>query len=330
MRYLKTYLRDRLPAVGIFLLFSLIFLTVFALYRLPMAAVLYPVGLCGVLGCVFLGLDIRRARERHRRLEQLSQLSGAVMGEFPLPINQDHRDYQHIIQLLRAEQAQREGEMQRRYEDMVDYYTVWAHQIKTPIASMRLTLQSQDSPTARQQLEELQRIEQYVEMVLAFLRLDSESTDYLFREYQLDGILRGAVRKFSTQFIRRHIALHYEPTGLRVLTDEKWLSFVVEQVLSNALKYTPDGGEVWLELEKPATLCIRDNGMGIAAEDLPRIFQKGYTGYNGRADKKASGLGLYLCRRICTNLGHTISAQSVAGEGTSIRINLEREQRWLE
>ena len=312
MRYLKTYLRDRLPAVGIFLLFSLIFLTVFALYRLPIAAVLYPVGLCGVLGCVFLGLDIRRARERH------------------LPINQDHRDYQHIIQLLRAEQAQREGEMQRRYEDMVDYYTVWAHQIKTPIASMRLTLQSQDSPTARQQLEELQRIEQYVEMVLAFLRLDSESTDYLFREYQLDGILRGAVRKFSTQFIRRHIALHYEPTGLRVLTDEKWLSFVVEQVLSNALKYTPDGGEVWLELEGPATLCIRDNGMGIAAEDLPRIFQKGYTGYNGRADKKASGLGLYLCRRICTNLGHTISAQSVAGEGTSIRINLEREQRWLE
>lgn len=120
MRFLKTYLRDRLPAVGIFLLFSLIFLTVFALYRLPMAAVLYPVGLCAVLGCVFLGLDVRRAQERHRRLEQLSQLSGAVMGEFPLPINQDHRDYQHIIQLLRAEQAQREGEMQRRYEDMVD------------------------------------------------------------------------------------------------------------------------------------------------------------------------------------------------------------------
>ena len=330
MRDFKIYLRDRLPAVGVFLLFSLIFLTVFALYRLPIAAVLYPVGLCAVLGGVFLALDVRRARERHRRLERLSQLSGAVMGEFPLAINQDHRDYQHIIQLLRAEQAQREGEMQRRYGDMVDYYTVWAHQIKTPIASMRLTLQSQDSPTARQQLEELQRIEQYVEMVLAFLRLDSESTDYLFREYELDTILRGAVRKFSTQFIRRRIALHYEPTGLRVLTDEKWLSFVVEQVLSNALKYTPDGGEVWVELEKPATLCIRDNGMGIAAEDLPRIFQKGYTGYNGRADKKASGLGLYLCRRICQSLGHTISAQSVAGEGTTIRMNLEREQRWLE
>ena len=330
MTYFKTYLRDRWKAVGVFMLFSLIFFGVFALYQLPLGAVLYPVGLCGVLGCVFLGLDVRRTRERHRRLEQLSRLSGAVMGDFPTPCCQDDRDYQHIIHLLRQEQARREGEMQGRYEDMVDYYTVWAHQIKTPIASMRLTLQSQDSPAARQLLEELMRIEQYVEMVLAFLRLDSQSTDYLFREYDLDNIVRGAVRKFSTQFIRRRITLHYEPSGLQVLTDEKWLAFVVEQVLSNALKYTPDGGEVWVELDAPATLCIRDNGIGIAPEDLPRIFQKGYTGYNGRVDKKASGLGLYLCQRICSNLGHRISARSTLGQGTTIRICLDREERWVE
>lgn len=330
MKEFWTYLRDRWRAVGVFVLFSLIFLGVFALYGLPLGAVLYPAGVCLVLGCVFLALDVRQARERHRRLEQLSRLSGAVMGDFPPPSNQDHRDYQYIIGLLRQEQARREEEMQRRYGDMVDYYTVWAHQIKTPIASMRLTLQNEDSPTARQLLEELMRIEQYVEMVLAFLRLDSDSTDYLFREYDLDGIVRGAVRKFSTQFIRRRMMLHYEPLGLQVLTDEKWLAFVVEQVLSNALKYTPDGGEVWVELETPMTLCIRDNGIGIAPEDLPRIFQKGYTGYNGRSDKKASGLGLYLCRRICTNLGHRISAQSTLGQGTTIRISLEREKRWVE
>lgn len=330
MKMIWTYLQDRRKAAGIFGVFSLIFLGTFFLYRLPLGAVLYPIGLCLVLGGVFVGLDVRRARDKHRRLEQLSQLPGAVMGEFPIPRCQDDRDYQHIIAQLRQEQQEREQEMQRRYGDMVDYYTVWAHQIKTPIASMRLTLQSQDSALARQQLEELMRIEQYVEMVLAFLRLDSDSTDYLFREYELDGIVRGAVRKFSTQFIRRHMTLHYQPLQTRVLTDEKWLAFVVEQVLSNALKYTPDGGEVWVELEGASTLCIRDNGMGIAPEDLPRIFQKGYTGYHGRRDKKASGLGLYLCQRVCTNLGHTITAQSIPGEGTTIRICLEREQRWLE
>ena len=253
-----------------------------------------------------------------------------LVDELPEPATLAEEDLQEMIRELKRLNEVTETARQTERRESLDYYTTWVHQIKTPISTMKMILESEDTDEHRELLAELFRIEQYVEMVLAFLRLDSESTDYLFREYQLDGILRGAVRKFSTQFIRRHIALHYEPTGLRVLTDEKWLSFVVEQVLSNALKYTPDGGEVWLGLEKPATLCIRDNGMGIAAEDLPRIFQKGYTGYNGRADKKASGLGLYLCRRICTNLGHTISAQSVAGEGTSIRINLEREQRWLE
>ena len=330
MKFFCMYLRDRAKAIGVFVLFTLIFLVIFALYRLPVAAVLYPAGLCAVLGIILLIWDVRCWADKHRRLERLSQLSGAVMGAFPIPRSQDDRDYQHIITLLCQEQRDREQEMQRRYQDMVDYYTVWAHQIKTPIASMRLTLQSQDSALARQQLEDLMRIEQYVEMVLAFLRLDSDSTDYLFREYELDGIVRGAVRKFSTQFIRRRIALHYAPVSLRVLTDEKWLTFVVDQVLSNALKYTPDGGAVWVELEGPATLCIRDNGMGIAPEDLPRIFQKGYTGYHGRRDKKASGLGLYLCRRICTNLGHDITAQSVPGEGTTIRISLGREKRWVE
>ena len=118
--------------------------------------------------------------------------------------------------------------------------------------------------------------------------------------------------------------LRYEPVNTRVITDEKWLLFVVEQVLSNAVKYTPAGGSVTIDLEQPKTLCIRDTGIGIAPEDLPRIFEKGYTGYNGRNDKKASGIGLYLCRRICHNLGHRITANSSLDSGTVIRIHLEQ------
>ena len=152
------------------------------------------------------------------------------------------------------------------------YYTLWAHQIKTPIASIRLNQQNEDSEFSRRVAEDLQRIEQYVDMVLAFLRLDSDSTDYVFMEYDLDGIVRSAVKKFSTQFIRRRINLVYEPLGKKVVTDEKWLSFVVEQVLSNALKYTPSG-TVGIYIEEPTTLCISDTGIGIAPEDLPRIFE---------------------------------------------------------
>ena len=151
----------------------------------------------------------------------------------------------------------------------------------------------------------------------------------MIREHDLDAIVRQAVRKFAREFIARKIQLVYEPVNTTVITDEKWLSFVIEQVLSNALKYTPSGS-ITISLEAPKTLCIRDTGMGIAPEDLPRIFEKGYTGYHGRADKKATGIGLYLCRRVCSNLGHTITAKSTVDLGTTIEIDLSRKKLEVE
>ena len=186
---------------------------------------------------------------------------------------------------------------------------------------MRLQLQNEDSPFARRLTAELFRIEQYVEMAMAFLRLDSDATDYVIREQPLDPILRGAIRKFAGEFIDRRLKLQYEPVSVSVLTDEKWLSFVIEQLLSNALKYTPSGA-VSLYMETPLTLCIRDTGIGIAAEDLPRIFEPGFTGGNGRLDKRASGIGLYLCRRVCERLGHRIQVESAPGQGTCVRLDL--------
>ena len=160
-------------------------------------------------------------------------------------------------------------------------------------------------------------------MVLCYIRLESVSTDYVIRECDLDSIIRAALRRFSSQFIRKKLKLGFEPTGAKVLTDEKWLLFVIEQVLSNSLKYTVSGG-ITITFEN-GILEIRDTGIGISPEDLPRIFDKGYTGCNGRTDMKASGIGLYLCRRICRALGHSVSASS-SETGTAIRVGLERSK----
>ena len=326
MRFFLSYVSQRKKMIGLLALFCFIFLVAFWLYALSLGAVLYPAVVCLVIGALCLLFDVRQALKKHRMLMALSRQSSALMEVFPEEKTQDDKDYQMLIRLLREEQAQLENAMNQRYTDMIDYYTIWAHQIKTPIASMRLTLQNEDSPLSRQLAEDLFRIEQYVEMVLMFLRLDADSTDYVIREYDLDSIVKQAVRKYSTQFIRKRVKLHYEPIETQVITDEKWLLFVVEQVLSNAIKYTPAGGSVTIHLEQPKTLCIRDTGIGIAPEDLPRIFEKGYTGYNGRSDKKASGIGLYLCRRICSNLGHRITANSSLESGTVIRIFLEQKK----
>lgn len=329
MNIFALYVRQRKRTIILFCLFSFVFLFTFFLYNLPMAAVCYPICICLIITLGVFVWDIKHIKRKHQKLTELSQQPASLMEHFPAQQTQDDIDYQAIIQSLRQQQNQLETTMNMKYQDMIDYYTIWAHQIKTPIAAMRLTLQNEDSALSRQISEQLQKIEQYVEMVLAFLRLDSTSKDYVFRQQPLDTILKDAVKKFARQFIRKKLRLSYEPTNAMVLTDEKWLSFVIEQILSNALKYT-NSGTITIDMEEPLTLCIRDTGIGIAPEDLPRVFEKSYTGYNGHNDKKASGIGLYLCKRICKNLGHTITIQSSLDSGTVVRIGLEQSYLQVE
>lgn len=325
------YLRERRRVVCAFCLFVLIFFVTFCLYHLPLGAVAYPALLCALAGLFWLAGDYRAACRRHELLARLAASPAAAqLGELPAPATQNEADCQRLIRLLRSGYEELDAGSAARYADMIDYYTIWAHQIKTPIASMRLHLQAEDTALSRQLTADLFRIEQYVEMVLMFLRLDADSTDYLFQSCELDGLVRACVKKFAGEFIRRKVRLDYEPLHASAVTDEKWLAFVIEQVLSNALKYTPAGGSISITLEAPQTLCIRDTGIGIAPEDLPRIFEKGYTGWNGRTDKQASGIGLYLCRRVCDALGHTLCAESAPGSGTCIRIGLARRELKME
>ena len=325
LKYLKQQWRV-LAAGGVFFL---IFAVSFLLYHLPVEAVIYPMLLSGLLGSFILLCGFLRTKREHETLCRIRTIADAMADSFPQNETIAGEDYRQILRLLCEEHSAYHTETNRRYAEMVDYYTVWAHQCKTPIASMRLTLQNEDTPLSRKLTADLYRVEQYVEMVLTFLRLDAESTDYVFREYDLDTIVRAAVKKFSYEFIGRKLKLIYEPLQTTVVTDEKWLSFVIEQVLSNALKYTTSGS-ITISMEGEKTLRIRDTGIGIAPEDLPRIFENGYTGYNGRTDKKASGIGLYLCRRICNNLGHTISANSVVDVGTTIDIDLSGAELEME
>lgn len=296
---------------------------VFGLYHLPLASVGYAALLCAVLALIWLVVDLGAYRRRHQCLEALQTEITVTLEHLPPPLNALEADYQALLHILDAQRREQEGKLSRQYRDMMEYYTIWAHQIKTPIAAMRLLLQEEDSPQSRALGEELQRVEQYVQMVLGYLRLDSESTDFVLRRCDLDTVVRQAVRNYAGSFIRKKIALDYQGVNVQVLTDEKWLRFVIEQVLSNALKYTRSG-KVTISLEGEATLVIADTGIGIAPEDLPRIFERGFTGCNGRVDQRSSGIGLYLCRRILKQLGHGIRITSAPGQGTRVCLDLEQ------
>ena len=306
-----------------------IFAAVFALYDLPLEAVVYAGVLCLALGLVLFAVGYSRFLQRHRELRQLLRQAGEKALPLPLARGLLEEDYQALLRAVCQDRARLAAENENRLRELTDYYSLWAHQIKTPIAAMDLLLQEDDSPHRGELDMELLKIGQYVEMVLSYLRLDSDSTDYVLREYPLDDILRQAVRKFAKMFILKKITLDFQETGKTVLTDEKWLLFVVEQVLSNALKYTPAGGTIRIYGDG-ATVVIADSGIGIREEDQARVFEKGFTGYNGRADKKSTGIGLYLCRQVMDRLNHSISLTSRPGQGTLVRLDLSRESRMVE
>ena len=312
MKLFPGYLKYRSKIIIACIVIIAVFASSYLLFEMPGIAVLYPLILTAGIGIIAMVFDYIFFIKRHNMLSA---------EELPLPMDQIEEDYQLIISKLNEEAKLSQMKSSEDYNNMIEYYTVWAHQIKTPIAAMRLNLQSEDTEQARRLMGDLNRIEAYVEMVLTFLRLDSDSTDYLIKEYDLDEIIRPAIKKFSKEFILKKLKLEYDPVNYKTVTDSKWLSFIIEQIISNAVKYTSEGS-VKICMSEPGVLCFEDTGIGISEEDLPRIFENGYTGFNGREDKRASGIGLYLCKRIADNLGHKISAESVAGKGTKIILDL--------
>mgnify|MGYP000645347205 FL=1 len=327
--FFRLYLRAQRRGMLFLGFCCLIFTVSFALYGLPLGAVLYPAALCAATGGIILLLSLRKSCAVCQELSLMQPHPADLPDELPAAQSPQEQAYQALLLALHADRQKLKSDMNARYHDMTEYYTVWAHQIKTPIAAIRLALQNEDTPLSRRLTGEVGRVEQYVQMALTYLRLGSDSSDYVIRSCALDDIVRPAVRRFAGEFIQRKIQLNYQMLNYTVITDEKWLGFVVEQVLSNALKYTPQGS-VSIYMEPEGVLCIRDTGIGIAPEDLPRVFEKGYTGYNGRSHRKASGLGLYLCREILTRLGHSVSAESQVDHGTTIRIDLRQHKTMQE
>ncbi len=323
-RLFLSYLRRHYKVVILFAFFVMIFAAVFSLYNLETEAVFYAALLCLCVGAVAFGFGLWRYIVRHKALIELMQNIEMGLDRLPEPNGVIEADYQKMLAKLYAQNLKTRCEADSASRDTEDYYTLWVHQIKTPLAAMRLLLSEDGGANSALLLGELFKTEQYVDMVLQYVRLRSDSSDLILKKYSLDEIIRGSLRKYARLFALKKLEFSFTETGLTVLTDEKWLSFVIEQLFSNSLKYTPSG-KISLYAEGE-TLVIEDTGIGIRAEDLPRVCEKGYTGASGRADKKSTGIGLFLCKSILTKLGHGLEITSTVGQGTKVKINLSRAE----
>ena len=323
MEILKSYLKKNIKVYILFIVFIFIFFIMFYLYNLPLEALIYTGSFCFLAALIASISDYANYKESYKKLNFLEQ---NILNDLDaLPKSLDIRiDYYHkLIEKLYAELEKLTQDNRQKNTDMVDYYSMWVHQIKTPIAAMNFLLDNEEVDQKILQ-QELFKIERYVEMVLTYIRLDSISSDYVITKINLDEVVKDSVKKYATIFINKKIKLNYVSHETMVISDKKWLSFAFEQILGNSVKYTSTSGEIKIETCENK-LVIEDNGMGIKEEDLPRIFEKGFTGFNGRYEKKSSGLGLYLCKKTLDKLGHHIEISSKVGEGTRIEITFPKE-----
>lgn len=323
---LISYLKMKYPMYLLFLLFFVIEYLIFSLAHVNTDIILYIFLFIFFILLIYFIYDYHQVKKQHYELKILKQHVNKSIEGLPQDINIIEQDYQILITKLYEQLNEIQNNDSMKYQEMIDYYTLWVHQIKTPISALKLLIQSLN--VDQKMMLEVLKIEQYVNMVLQYLRLEDMYNDLSFHYYSLDKIVAEVLKKQVTFFSYQKISLEYKIDDIKILTDEKWSSFVIEQILSNAVKYTKEGYiKIYNDKEK---LYIEDSGIGIKKEDLPRVFERGFTGYNGRDDKKASGIGMYLTKCILDKLGHSIDIRSELGKGTTVCIDFYKEEIFIE
>ena len=323
MDIIKSYIKKNLKIYLLLIVFIFIFVLIFYLYNLPFEALFYSSLLCFVAALIVSIIDFNNYRKSYIYLKYLESNILNSMEDLPKSLDIRVEYYQKIIERLHNEVEKLKIEDNKKMEDLVDYYSMWIHQIKTPIAALNFLLDNEETDVKAFR-QELFKIERYVEMVLTYIRLGSETSDYVITSINLDEVVRENIKKYATLFINKKIKLNYVSHETYVISDKKWLGFAFEQLLSNAIKYTKSGGEISINISE-SKLIIEDNGIGIYEEDLPRIFEQSFTGLNGRYEKKSSGLGLYLCKKTLDKLQHKIEITSEVNKGTKVIVSFPKK-----
>lgn len=326
MKELCDFLSEKRQILFFLLFFEGFLCLIYGLYGLPWGPAGYTCLVTAVVTLGFLMAGFFRWKRKRRQLlilkrqaEQSLETADLPKAETPL-----EKIYQEIIQDQEKRCQREQKESREKLVRSREYYTRWSHQIKTPIAAMELLLQEEPADV-RALKRELLKTSQYVEMALSYQRMEGDGNDLVIQRYELRPVVMQAVKKVSPLLIHKHISFSAGDLSGEVLTDEKWLVFVLEQLLTNASKYTKEGGSVRIGKEN-GLLVLRDTGIGIRPEDLPRIFEWGYTGYNGRLDKRSTGVGLALVKQVMEMLGNKIEIRSVLGEGTEVFLDLRRTE----
>ena len=318
--------RDRLPAVVV----NLLGLTALVLFLLaggngPGTVALVAAVWLGVLAAWLAGSCLLEKRRLKALLAQAEQLDERyLLAEIlPPPATAEEAVYRRLMQMAEKSMLEQVGTAQRERREYREYIEQWIHEIKTPITAGKLLCENDRGPLSREMLAQLERITHYTEQALYYARSEHTEKDYLIREIPLADMVHGAIADNKYLLRQNRVEIMAEEMPGTVCTDDKWVRFILDQLIGNAVKYRgPSPRLRFASEERPGQIClvVEDNGIGIPAADLPRVFEKGFTGQNGRAVHSSTGIGLYLCKRLCDKLGIGLEITSREGAGTAVRL----------
>lgn len=254
-----------------------------------------------------------------------------IINSLPYPKTYEETLYNTLFKKIYEKQNIKLEELHEEKRENLEFTNTWVHEIKTPIAVMRLIMENNTSKNSDEILsdleDELDKIDDYVEQSLYYSKLDSFSKDYFIKEIDAQKLMKEIIKRYAKTFINKQIKIDISPSPLTICTDKKWIEFIINQILSNSLKYTHEKGRIKINfenLEKEQRIIIEDNGIGIKEEDIGRVFDKGFTGYTGRKYYKSTGMGLYLAKKLAKKLSHNISIESVYGNYTKVTIHFPK------
>lgn len=288
------FIKYKLNEIIIIIVLSLLFGLIMMLYNLPLEGIVLTAGIIIFLGIIYFSYSM-------------------MIYKKVCTVQEENLQLKEEIQDIRNEKIEYQSEIE-------SYFLLWVHQMKTPITASKLLLEAEDIQTISQMRHEILQIDNYTNLALSYLKLMNEKTDMVFMEVRMDDLITPLIKRYSIQFIHNDTKLHYEKIYDSVLTDAKWTSVMIEQILNNALKYAR-GKNIWIKYnEAENILSVKDDGIGINTSDLPKIFEKGFSGYNGRLNDKSSGIGLYIVKTIARRMNVSVSVESELGKGTTFHM----------
>ena len=288
------FIKYKLNEIVIIIVLSLLFGLIMMLYNTPLEGIVLTAGIIIFLGIIYFSYSM-------------------MIYKKVCTVQEENLQLKEEIQDIRNEKIEYQSEIE-------SYFLLWVHQMKTPITASKLLLEAEDIQKISQMRHEILQIDNYTNLALSYLKLMNEKTDMVFMEVRMDDLITPLIKRYSIQFIHNDTKLHYEKIYDSVLTDAKWTSVMIEQILNNALKYAR-GKNIWIKYsEAENILSVKDDGKGINTSDLPKIFEKGFSGYNGRLNDKSSGIGLYIVKTIARRMNVSVSVESELGKGTTFHM----------